>query len=389
MKDFIKLAIVTTHPIQYYAPLFKLLTERNRIQIKVFYTWEQAQRTQYDPGFGKTVVWDVPLLEGYAYAFVKNTARQPGSHRFRGIVNATLPREVADWGAHAVLVFGWSYHSHLAVMRHFKGKIPVFFRGDSTLLNERPGAKQLLRRVWLTWVYRHIDAAFYVGTNNRAYYRKHAVKESALVFAPHAIDNARFEQNAVADEHAAQLRRQALGIAEGSVVFLFAGKLEPTKSPRLLLEAFLEARLPRAHLVVVGNGVLENELKARADGQPNVHFLDFQNQSQMPVIYRLADVFVLPSRGETWGLAVNEAMACGRPVLVSDQVGCAVDLVKEGQNGYVFPSGDVESLGKRLESMAENAGQLAGMRKKSLEIIQNWSFDAACTGIEKGVIGLL
>ncbi|MBC7922090.1 MAG: glycosyltransferase family 4 protein [Ferruginibacter sp.] len=381
----IKLAIVTTHPIQYYAPLFKLLTERGRIEVKVFYTWEQAQRSQYDPGFGKTVAWDIPLLEGYAYAFVKNTARQPGSHHFRGIINSTLPREVENWGADALLVFGWSYHSHLRAMRYFKGRIPVFFRGDSTLLDEQPYTKRLLRKVMLTWVYRHVDTALYVGQNNRAYYLEYGLKPSQLAFVPHAVDNQRFQQSETETGQVASAWRASLGIDEDETVFLFVGKLEPKKNPVLLLEAFKRLGPARAHLLFVGNGVLEPELKR--SGTANVHFIDFQNQARMPTAYRLGDVFVLPSKGpgETWGLAVNEAMACGLPILVSDKVGCTVDLVTDGRNGYVFRSENVDQLSEKMRLLLSRT-ERTDQGRASRQLIEYWSLEVASERLEKAMV---
>jgi len=118
-----------------------------------------------------------------------------------------------------------------------------------------------------------------------------------------------------------------LGIDPLAKVFLFAGKLETKKQPIELAEAF--ASLPsRAHLIYVGSGMLEDELKKRFDSNPNIHFVGFQNQSKMPIWYRVADVFCLPSRGpgETWGLAVNEALACGCYAIVSNRVGCAEEF---------------------------------------------------------------
>ncbi len=117
----LKLAVVTTHPIQYYAPIFQELAARKNINLKVFYTWPQSQQAKFDPGFGKTVEWDVPLLEGYSYTFVENVAKNPGSHGFWGIYNPTLVGEIEAWQPDALLVFSWSYRSNLGVLWHFKG----------------------------------------------------------------------------------------------------------------------------------------------------------------------------------------------------------------------------------------------------------------------------
>ena len=174
-----KLAIITTHPIQYNAPLFSLLSKRNKIGIKVFYTWgDSVLKSKFDPGFGKDISWDIPLLEGYAYEFVKNVSPDPGSHHFGGIDNPNLVARIKEWQPDAVLVYGWSFKSHLKCIRHFKNKIPVYFRGDSTLLNEKNVFKKLTRKIFLGWVYSYVDKALYVGTHNKEYFSKRGLNFS-------------------------------------------------------------------------------------------------------------------------------------------------------------------------------------------------------------------
>ncbi|WP_439697054.1 glycosyltransferase family 4 protein [Mucilaginibacter sp. AW1-7] len=367
-----RLAIITTHPIQYYAPVFKLLADK--IDVKVFYTWGNEAQEKFDPGFGKTISWDIPLLDGYRYEWVKNTSPQPGSHHFKGIVNPGLIHQIKSWQADAVLVYGWAYDSHLKVMRHFKNKIPVYFRGDSTLLDAKPGAKQLLRAVFLRWVYGHVDHAFYVGRNNGAYFKKYGLKDKQLTFAPHAIDNDRFA--AESGEEASKIRSD-LGIKPGDTLILFAGKFEEKKSPYLLLNAFLTLDMPDTHLLFVGNGILEETLMTTAGKNNGVHFINFQNQSAMPAIYQACNLFCLPSQGpgETWGLAVNEAMAAGRPVLVSDKCGCAADLVRPASTGEIFEAGNIASLEKKLQVLVGDKDKLAILGRNAKVEITNWSFN--------------
>ncbi|MCF6241931.1 MAG: glycosyltransferase family 4 protein [Bacteroidales bacterium] len=374
-----KLAIIITHPIQYYSPLFKLLAERKKIQIKVFYTWEQAEDKIYDHKFGKEIKWDIPLLEVYDYTFVKNISKNPNSGSFKGVVNPTLNSEIENWQADAILVFGWNHHSHFKAMRYFKGKIPVFFRGDSTLLDEKAGLKTILRRLWLKFVYRFIDYAFYVGTNNKNYYLKHGLKQKQLIFAPHAIDNERFYDSADKKyTEKAQIWRKKLGFSSSDTVLAFIGKFENKKNPLLIIKA---ARFfPQYRFLFVGNGHLEQEMKKQAG--ENVKFLPFQNQSIMPVVYRISDIFVLPSVSETWGLAVNEAMACSRAVLVSDKVGCAIDLVKDNKNGYIFESNNLDDLKEKIK-LSVNKYDKFGI--ESEELIKDWSFMEIIKRIESTV----
>jgi glycosyltransferase involved in cell wall biosynthesis len=376
-----RLAIVTTHPIQYYAPVFELISQRQKIGIKVFYTWGEKALNKYDPGFGRTVNWDIPLLNGYDHTFIQNTSGEPGSHHYNGIINPTLIQQVNKYKPDAVLIYGWAYQSHLKTIRYFKNKIPVFFRGDSTLLDEKQGLKNFLKSIFLRWVYKHIDCAFYVGSNNKAYYKKYGLKDDQLVFAPHAIDNQRFAEEKTIES---KQFRQKLNLSDGDILILFAGKLEEKKSPLLLLEAFLDIKKPGVHLLFLGNGVLEELLKVKAGNEGTVHFVDFQNQSVMPVVYQSCDLFCLPSEGpgETWGLAVNEAMACGKVILASDKVGCAIDLVQQGYNGAIFKHGDRNALAASLDTLTQSKVELRQYGENSKKLVENWNFVKIAESIE-------
>lgn len=376
-----RLAIVTTHPIQYYAPVFKLLHQRGTITIKVFYTWGEKATDKYDPGFNKKIVWDVPLLDGYDYEWVNNTSDDPGSHHFNGVINPDIFDQIDRFRANAVMVFGWAYNSHFKILRHYKKRIPIFFRGDSTLLDERRGIKSFLRYIFLTWVYRNVDHAFYTGINNKAYFKKYGLTAEQLTFAPHAIDNERFAS--ISETKAISLR-QDLGITENEILILFAGKLEAKKSPLLLAESFLNLKVSNAHLLFVGNGALEGALKEKARNTANIHFMDFQNQSEMPVVYQACDLFCLPSKGpgETWGLSVNEAMACGKAILVSDKVGCAPDLVKKDCNGAIFKSEDPTDLANKLQMLAQTKSLLNRYGANSKTLIKDWNFLKIAEAIE-------
>lgn len=378
-----RLAIITTHPIQYYAPLFQLLTERKKIAVKVFYTWgEQAKAKVFDPGFGKTIEWDIPLLHGYDYEFVHNVSAHPDSKHFKGIINPGLIADIKKFGADAILVIGWAFHSHLKAMRYFKGKIPVMFRGDSTLLDEPKGftLKKTIRSLFLRWVYSHIDYAIYVGANNKKYYEAFGVTGSRLLYAPHAIDNERFSDNAAAYEQKAFEWRASLGIPAEKSVVLFAGKLEAKKNPAFLIEA--AKRLPGMHFIIIGNGPLEKEIKDKSVAS-DITLIPFQNQSVMPVAYRLCDIFVLPSHGpeETWGLSVNEAMACGRIVIATNKCGGAIDLIENGVNGYVI-NPNIESFIAALQKLGTDKNNYTTLKENSLHRIRNFSFQKIAETIE-------
>jgi hypothetical protein len=219
------LAIIITHPIQYYAPVFQLLAKR--CTIKVFYTWgEDVLKDKYDPGFGKIIEWDIPLLEGYEYEFVKNIAKSPGSHAKDGIHNPDLIKNIKSWKADAVLIFGWNFISHFQAMKYFKGKIPVLFRGDSTLLDKASFIKKMVRKFYLSYVYKFIDYALYVGTANKKYYTYCGLKNKQLVFAPHAIDNHRFSSINENHQQFITETKNKFQIKDTDITFVFCGKFE-------------------------------------------------------------------------------------------------------------------------------------------------------------------
>ncbi|RYG41656.1 MAG: glycosyltransferase, partial [Chitinophagaceae bacterium] len=251
------------------------------------------------------------------------------------------------------------------------------------LLDQTKGFKKYVRSLFLRWVYQHVDTAFYVGSQNKAYFEHFGLKGNQLIFSPHSTDNDRFAVNR-RDE--ALALRQRLGIPKEAVLLLYAGKFEPKKDPLCLLHAFDTLKEGHVHLLFTGNGVLETTLREKASISPNrhqIHFLPFQNQSAMPVLYQACNLFCLPSAGpgETWGLAVNEAMASGKAVIVSDKVGCGTDLVKTGTNGAIFKHGDEKDLAVKLLSFLQNKDQLTKFGQASRRLIENWSFDSQVSTI--------
>jgi glycosyltransferase involved in cell wall biosynthesis len=197
------------------------------------------------------------------------------------------------------------------------------------------------------------------------------------------VDNGRFFSQAGTAKVEAARWKTSLGISPSRRVILFAGKFEPKKRPRDLVAAFCRARLENTTLLLVGNGEQEQILRQDAAGQPDIVFAPFQNQTQMPRTYAAGDVFVLPSfgRGETWGLAVNEAMCMTRPIIVSNHVGCAQDLVLPRRNGLVFPAGDVEALAATLGEAFADSARLRMWGAQSLEIIRGYDYEHARRGL--------
>jgi len=182
--------------------------------------------------------------------------------------------------------------------------------------------------------------------------------------------------------------RNNLGIQDNHLVILFAGKFEEKKDPQILMDAFLSLNRRDLHLLFVGNGALEAKLKAQAKDNRNIHFMDFQNQSKMPAVYQCCDLFCLPSMGpnETWGLAVNEAMASGKAILASDAVGCATDLVKIEYNGAIFKAREIDSILARLQHLTEDKARLVNYGEQSRIMIKDWNFTNIVETIENKLL---
>lgn len=381
--DTRRLAVVLSHPTQYYSPWFRWIAAHTGIELRVFYLWQFGVAATRDPQFGTTFAWDINLLDGYAHEFVPNVAPDPGTHRFGGLRNPALPARLAAWRPDAILLFGYNYATHLRTILWARlHRVPLIFRGDSHFLGRAsPGP---LKLALLRLIYGQFAAITYVGQANRDYFRRLGVSDKRLHFAPHAVDDSLYDPARPEPRAAAPQLRAKLGLAPDTLVVLFAGKLVPAKQPRALLAAYLATRPANTALVFVGDGEEKTALHALAAGAPDVHFLPFANQSEMPSRYLLADLFVLPSGGvyETWGLAVNEAMHLGVPALVSDLVGCQRDLVTEGETGWVFRAAEPATLGPALtRALAAVRADREGYRARVQARIRGYTYTTATQGL--------
>lgn len=380
-----RLAIVTTHPIQYYAPWFRHLS-RQVEGLKVFYLWDFGISDSRDPQFGREIRWDIPLLDGYDWELVPNRSPAPGTHHWRGIWNPELPDRLRRWHADAVLMMTYNYASGYRLLTSRRlAHLPFLFRGDSHCLEleqgDGPNLKEQLRQIWLQrMVYRRMQAVLHVGQANRRYFRRYGVPEERLFFSPHCIDIERFATQS--DSGRARELRRSWGIGPEQTLVLFCGKFVARKRPLDLVAAIAPLPDPNLRLVFVGDGPLEAELRQAAARDPRIQVQPFRNQSEMPTTLAAADLLVLPSdRGETWGLIVNEAMACGTPALVSNRCGCQEDLIVPGVTGHSFRAGDVDHLREVLAAAIRDPTQLQRWGKAANRHIRRYSYENATAGL--------
>jgi glycosyltransferase involved in cell wall biosynthesis len=386
VAPLLRVAILVSHPTQYYSPWFQTLGPRGDLAIRVFYLWDFGVTRQRDPKFRTEFKWDVDLLSGYESEFIPNRAQRPGAEHFWGFNNPGVGAALAAWRPDCLVLFGYKWYSHLrAILWARWHGVPIVFRGDSQLLGRPHPRWHVCAALHLLFV--QFDSFLYVGQANRAYFRAFGVPESKLVFAPHSVNALRFNpSDAAARQEAARLR-VALNLPPQARVILFAGKFISDKRPYELLQAFLALSPPGAALVFVGDGPLRAELEAlaaTAGASSSVRFLPFANQTEMPSRYLLADIFALPSGIESWGLAVNEAMHMGIPCLVSDRLGAQLDLVTPGETGWVFhledPAGLKEALRAALADL-ETVGRQEQIQRAIAERISHFTYAATTTGL--------
>ncbi len=378
----LRLAIVETHPIQYKAPLFRMLAAHPGLDPVVLYAMI-PDAEQQGTGFDVPFAWDVPLLDGYRYEVLENRAQHPALNRFGGCDTPGIHEWLKKNQPDAVLVNGWVVKTCLQTLWACKRLgIPCLVRGEANLLRPRAAWKHVLHRLLV----RRYDAWLAIGSANRDFYRFHRCPEDRIFFAPYAVDNDFFAAQAEARLTRRHALRESFSVPPDAVVFLFVGKLVAKKRPADLLNAM--ARLPadlrpRAHALFAGDGPLRGECERLAREQGlSATFAGFLNQSRLPDAYAAADVLVLPSdAGETWGLVVNEAMASGRPAAGSRSAGCCADLVVEGETGQSFDCADVPALAGILAGYLRDPALAAVQGRNAARHIQSYGYDAVINGV--------
>jgi glycosyltransferase involved in cell wall biosynthesis len=332
-----KIAVISTHPVQYHAPWLRGLAAQRDVELKVYYAL-LPNREQQGVGFGVPFEWDVPVLEGYDWKLLDNEVERPTLGEFFGLSTPGIKSVLAKERPDAAIITGWHSRPMLqALWACIRLGIPRVVRGESNAMRRRRSWVRVLHRLLLS----RFDAFLAIGESSRAFYLQYGVAEERVFPAFYFVDNARFHSqlSQVCGERGTL--RAEWGIPEAHTCYLYVGKLEPKKRITDLLLALDVARRDNraVHLLVVGDGELRGEAErfVRERGLP-VTFAGFLNQTEVTRAYAVADCLVLPSDyGETWGLVVNEAMACGLPAVVSDRVGCGPDLIEEGVTGAPLP----------------------------------------------------
>lgn len=391
------MAIISTHPVQYFVPVYAAVEQKCGVPVHAIYGSDFSISGGFDHLFQKSIRWDNFTLSRENTTFLA-TVKDHGPKSAAEASAAGLRQALQRVSPAAVLLTG--YHPKFHLFAFFTAKrlgVPILFRADTTDYAWQGTATQgWMRDQLLRFLYRGCDRLLPVGTHSYEHYRRLGCPDTKLTFAPFCVDASVFAADEESREPIRSAKRRELGVDEQQIVLLFSGKLAPHKAPHLVIEAVRQmppANRARMFIVFLGSGPEQPRLEALASGTNagdvpvRVHFAGFQNQSHLSPYYHCADLLVMPSAPyrpyrETWGLVVNEALHHGLPCVVSDSVGCAIDLIAPGITGEITATGNCESLaagiGRALRLVRDPE-----IRRKCRDQVSRFTVERAAEGIAK------
>jgi len=371
-----RILIVCSHPVQYMSPLLRRMAEHPQIDLQVAYCSLRGAHSGYDPEFATAIQWDVPLLDGYNWVEIPNIGTHTES--FLGLCNPGLWRMIRRNNFDAVFCHtGYLKASFWIAFLAARLSGSVFLFGtDANSLAPRDSQSWKVAVKKISWprLFSIADQIIVPSSRTRDLMRSLGFAQDEITLTPYCVDNDWWAAQS------AQVNRDTIrsswGVGPDSIVVLFCAKLQPWKRPDNLLEAFVAAGIPGAVLVFAGDGPLRQSLYQRALDlgiADHIRFLGFVNQSALPAVYTAADLMVLPSEYEPFGVVVNEASCCGCPVAASDRVGAATDLIAPVNPDFIFPCGDVPALTRLLQRALSDRTELARRGQDSRRRMQSWS----------------
>lgn len=384
-KSRYALAVVALHPVQYQAGLWRMMAAHPRIDLRVIYLDTVGIDGSRDPTMHAPMKWDLPLLDGHEYEFVKNLS----PFRFTPVVhrlNPGLYRRLRARPYDAVLVHGYLTLSNwIALLAARRRGMKVVYRGEGSMRGgDRidTAAVNAVKRPLNAWFLRAADAIAYSSEDNRAYQVSRGAPPERLFPMPCAVDNEQLEKlkKRAAPAEAFRVRH---GLPAGAQLVITVGRFAEHKRMRDCIDAFACQPLcdrEDVHLLLVGDGPLRGALEAQVRQlglDRRVHFLGFLGQQEMVEAVCASDVFLLASsHGDPSPKALSEALYLERPVVCSDGVGTCQDLITPGRNGFIVPRLDAEALARALADVLADPGRRRAMGAHSHEVAQAWDFQS-------------
>ncbi len=386
MTSWCRVAVLATYPVHYQIQLFRRLARVPGIDATMLFCSRFGLSRQIDHTFGAGVQWyDESILNGCKHRFLGKSDRYPSS--FFATFRSSVIRELAPSRYDVLLVQGYSGATEWLAMAVAKRRsCPVLFRGETTLWRPSSKGRAALRGVLVRALSKSVDVFLPIGSRSQEFYLRYRIPPERLVLSPYAVDNEFFFSQARQLNRTKRKIRESLGIPAGVPVVLSVSRMIPRKRPMDLLKAFMKLDLP-AFLLFVGDGPIRPEIENHVakHNLENVLCVGFQSQTNISQFYAVGDVFVCPSEFEPWGLVVNEAMCFSLPIVTTFGVSSSVDLVANGENGFLYRAGDVDALHNALHDLVNNAQQRRDMGRRSRDIIRRWDLNASVDGICRGI----
>lgn len=384
-----RIAVLNTHPIQYFTPLYRYLNAADDVDVSALFLSDFNMTGGHDPEFGQKISWDIDLLGGFDHQFLPGRGAHKYPLGFWTYVCPALWQVLRADKFDALWLHGHGFAANILALAIARWRgIAVFMRGETHGEAHATGLKRRIRAALMPLLYRQCAQMLAIGSRNADHYRALGISDDRISLVPYSVDNTRFAASAAAADRAGVRARH--GIDQGAMVILYASKLTVRKRICDLVEAVanLRDRGQAAHLLIVGSGEEQARAEALAASRgiaDACHFVGFVNQAGLPEYYAASDIFVLPSENENWGLIVNEVMAAGLPVVLSREIGCVADLLREGENGAVFEAGDVAGLTDALAPMVADPELTRRMGDASRAIIAQWGYAQCLAGIRQAI----
>jgi glycosyltransferase involved in cell wall biosynthesis len=387
-----KVLFVCGHPVQYMSPLLQRMAQHPQLDIIAAYCRLRGAQAGIDPEFGAKIQWDIPLLDGYPWVEIPNKGTD--SEGFFGLYNPGLWKFVREGNFDAVFCLTGYIRASFWIT-YFASKLSgsaFLFGTDTIYLDPRDSKrwKHPVKRLFWPLLFRLASQVFAPCSGTCDLMRSLGIPDERVTLVPNVVDNDWWiAQSALVDREAV---RASWGVGPNTSVIVFCAKLQPWKRPLDLLQAFAQAKVENSLLVFAGEGPLRETLQseaARLGVSDRVRFLGFVNQSQLPACYTAADLLVLPSEYEPFGLVVNEAMLCGCMAAASDRAGASRDLIAPVDPSFVYPCGDVPTLTALLRRALASPQELAKLRVAAGERMKTWSpreyVDGTVEAVERAV----
>jgi len=376
LRRRLRILMICSHPVQYMAPLLRRMSQHLELDLCVGYCSLQGAKAAYDAEFNAFVKWDIPLLEGYRWLEIPNQGS--GSESFFGLCNLGIWKLIRHGKFDAIICYT-GYIRASFWLTFFAARMAgsaFLFGTDANTLARRDSRswKIVVKKILWPRLYPLADQVVVPSSPAYKLLRSLGISDECITLTPYSVDNDWWKSQAAQVDKVAV--RHSWNVDSKGLVILFCAKLQPWKRPLDLLRAFAHAAVPNAILVFAGEGPLRSRLETEAvalEVATRVRFLGFVNQSQLPSVYAASDLMVLPSEHEAFAVVVNEASCCGCPVIVSDRVGAAEDLVKPVNPSFIYPCGNIDALAALLKATLADPVLLANWGRVAKERMETWS----------------